>query len=157
MTSLKQIKANQENAEKSTGPISTEGKEIVARNAIRHGILSTRTYVEDGEQELYREFSERLTRCLNPNGSYESFLVDRIVSTAWRLRRVIHVESLLLRKSHDFLYSDPSCAAFVSNSTSMATLSRYERSLENSLYRTVKELKNFRGEEIEIFGTSIQS
>ena len=113
MTSLKQIIANQKNAEKSTGPVSTEGKEIVACNAIRHGILAARTYVEDGEQELYDEFCARLMRCLNPNGSYESFLVDRIVSTAWRLRRVIHIEALLLQKSNDFLYDDPSCAAFV--------------------------------------------
>ncbi|MCB1119419.1 MAG: hypothetical protein KDK65_05610 [Chlamydiia bacterium] len=157
MTSLKQIEANRKNAKRSTGPISSGGKAIVASNAIKHGILSTRTYVEDEERELYEDFCERLFENLRPHGSFESFLVDRIISTAWRLRRIVHVEALLFKKAKDFLFNNSYCEAFEgSSSTTMSTLSHYERSLESSLYRAIRELKEFRThEEMEIFGATI--
>lgn len=156
MTSLKQIEANRKNASRSTGPISIDGKAVVARNAVKHGLLSTRTFVEDEEQEIYEDFCEGLFENLNPGGSFENFLVDRIISTAWRLRRVVHVEALLFQKAKDFLYNDSCCEVFVgSPSTSMAILSRYERALECSFYRAIKELKEFREqEEVEILGAS---
>ncbi|MCP5507103.1 MAG: hypothetical protein H7A37_02215 [Chlamydiales bacterium] len=158
MTSLKQIEANRKNARRSTGPISMDGKAVVARNAVKHGILSTRTFVEEEEQEIYEDFCERLFENLNPCGSFENFLVDRIISTAWRLRRVVHIEALLFQKAKDFLYNDSYCEAFVgSSSTSMATLSRYERALECSFYRAIRELKEFRGqEEVEILAASFR-
>jgi hypothetical protein len=40
MTTEAQIKANQENAQKSTGPTSVEGKKKSSMNAITHGIFS---------------------------------------------------------------------------------------------------------------------
>lgn len=158
MASLRQIEANQKNAAKSTGPISVEGKSVVGRNAIKHGILSARTYVENEEKELYDEFCEKLINSLNPRGGFEIFLVDRVVSTAWRLRRVIHVEALLFNEAKGFLCEDSCCNAFTGYSAkSMTTLSRYERSLENSLYRAIRELNRFRGqEEIEVSEVSVR-
>lgn len=40
MSSEKQIHANQQNAQFSTGPVTSEGKMIVASNAIKHGIFT---------------------------------------------------------------------------------------------------------------------
>lgn len=153
MTSLKQIEANRKNATRSTGPISSDGKAVVACNAIKHGIFSKSTHVEDEEREVYEDFCERLLTNLNPQGSFESFLVDRIISTAWRLRRVIHIEALLLEKARNHLYNKSYCQAFTgSSSASMATLSRYERTLEGSLYRALKELKEVQKQaELKIF------
>lgn len=42
MTTEKQIAANKANAQKSTGPKTDAGKQVVAMNAISHGILSRR-------------------------------------------------------------------------------------------------------------------
>jgi len=39
MVTNKQITANKSNAQKSTGAISEEGKEIIKYNALKHGIL----------------------------------------------------------------------------------------------------------------------
>ena len=40
MATEAQIKANQENAKKSTGPVTSAGKEISSMNAVTHGIKS---------------------------------------------------------------------------------------------------------------------
>ena len=153
MISLKQIEANRRNAKKSTGPTSVIGKEIVSRNAIKHGILSSKCFIEGEDLEVYKEFCERLSNNLKPNGSFESFLVDRIISSAWRIRRIVHVESLLFQDAKEFLYNGSYCQAFAgASSTSMATLSRYERALETSFYRAINELMKFRSLNGEIDG-----
>ena len=40
MTSTKQIHANRQNAQRSTGPETSQGKAIAARNAVKHGALA---------------------------------------------------------------------------------------------------------------------
>ena len=42
MTSPRQLQANRANARKSTGPRSAIGKQVAARNAVRHGLSARR-------------------------------------------------------------------------------------------------------------------
>ena len=157
MTSQKQIEANQKNAKRSTGPKSNEGKAIVARNAIRHGILSEYVPVDETEFDLYSEYCEVMLHELEPRGNLQSLLADRVISTGWRLRRVVHVESLMLQKAHDSSYTTSYMDAFVGSSANhMAILSRYERSLENALFRALKEFRALKDEhKSDIFSFSI--
>ena len=142
MTSQKQIEANQQNAKKSTGPKSEDGKAIVALNAIKHGILSEKLPIDEEEFAQYAEFYEMMQFELKPEGGLQSFLADRIISTAWRLRRIVHVETLMLQKASKSYYSISYREAFEGHSANwMAILSRYERSLENALLRAMKEFK----------------
>ncbi|MDZ4213043.1 MAG: hypothetical protein U1C59_15145, partial [Methylotenera sp.] len=53
-TSVIQIKANQNNAQQSTGPITDAGKQIVANNAIKHGIFSKHLLLNDESPEDYQ-------------------------------------------------------------------------------------------------------
>src|SRR4029450_13942166 len=95
MTTAKQRVANRLNATKSTGPKTPEGKAVVALNALQHGLLS-RAAVIQGESDTHPvDFGKRLRRQLAPVGELELLLVDRIVSTAWRLRRSIALETML--------------------------------------------------------------
>jgi hypothetical protein len=41
MATEAQIKANQQNAQKSTGPRTAEGKAAVSRNAVKHGLFAS--------------------------------------------------------------------------------------------------------------------
>jgi len=142
MTSNKQIEANRKNSQKSTGPSSMEGKAIVAKNAMRHGILSTQVLVDDDEKELCINFYEMMRGQLEPRGDFQGFLVDRIISTAWRLRRIVHIETLILCHAKISPYNNSYGEAFEGKGgCSMAVLSRYERSLENAFFRAMKELK----------------
>src|SRR5262245_35745120 len=95
MTSERQAEANRQNAKKSTGPRTPEGKTVVALNGMRHGLLSRESLVKGESEADLVAFGKRLRVQLAPVGELELLLVDRIVSTAWRLRRLVAVETRL--------------------------------------------------------------
>ena len=93
MTSDKKAQANRRNALKSTGPKTSEGKDAVRLNALKHGLLSQEILLPGEEEEALRELGERLRDELQPAGELESLLVDRIIASYWRLRRLGRVEA----------------------------------------------------------------
>src|SRR5215213_8738251 len=93
MASEKQVKANRQNALKSTGPKTPEGKAAVRLNAVRHGLLSRETLLPGEDEEALRELGERLRDELQPVGELENLLVERIIASYWRLRRLGRVEA----------------------------------------------------------------
>ncbi len=96
-TSKKQIIANRLNAQKSVGPKTDEGKEIVARNAIRHG-LYTKDIVIDSphlkeDADEYDQMLESLIDELKPITDFQARLVEKIANCLWRSRRIIRAET----------------------------------------------------------------
>ena len=49
MISEKQLLANQQNALKSTGPKTNEGRAISARNSLKHGLLAKEVVITEVE------------------------------------------------------------------------------------------------------------
>src|SRR5215211_8185616 len=95
MASRKQIQANRQNALKSTGPKTPEGKDTARLNATKHGLLSQEVLPGEDE-EARKELAERLRAELQPVGEMESLLVERIIDATWRLRRLSRVEAGIL-------------------------------------------------------------
>jgi hypothetical protein len=93
MTSDKQARANRRNALKSTGPKTHEGKAAVRHNALRHGLLSRDVLLPGEDEDALRELGERLRDELQPVGALENMLVNRIISSTWRLQRLGRVEA----------------------------------------------------------------
>jgi hypothetical protein len=93
VTSDKQARANRQNALKSTGPKTPEGKAAVRLNALKHGLLTKEILLPGEEEEVMRELSEHLLAELMPVGEMENLLVDRIIASYWRLRRLGRVEA----------------------------------------------------------------
>jgi len=93
VTSEKKAESNRQNALKSTGPRTPEGKEFVRQNARTHGLLSRQTLLPGEDEEALRELGEHLRAELQPVGELENYFVDRIISSYWRLQRVGRVES----------------------------------------------------------------
>lgn len=95
--SLKQIAANRNNAKKSTGPKTADGKTVSKMNAVKHGILSEEVVVrgmrihESAHQ--FKALREQYWKHLAPVGPVEEMLVERIVTTYWRLRRALTAET----------------------------------------------------------------
>ena len=93
MTSEKQVRANQRNARKSTGPKTPKGKEAVRLNALKHGLLAQEVLLPGEDEAALKELGDRLTDELQPVGELENLLVERIITAYWRLRRLGRVEA----------------------------------------------------------------
>ncbi len=92
-----QIAANQRNGRLSTGPKTPNGKVASKMNALKHGLRS-REVILRGRciRENAREFTklhQYLWDDLQPVGLREEILVEQIITTYWRLRRVLKAES----------------------------------------------------------------
>lgn len=147
MASPLRVRANRENAKRSTGPRTEAGKGQASLNALRHGLLSPRISLLYGETpEELAEFHERLYVELAPVGAIEELLTERVISQAWRLRRVLHVERDVLVVGQlevddagelklGFAYARDARV-----SSALDNIARYERSLEASLFRNLNEL-----------------
>ncbi len=97
MTSLRQLEANRENARRSTGPRTDEGKRQSRRNAVRHG-LTAETVIEILEDiEDYRAFEATIIADYDAHTAVERELVLRLASLLWRIRRATAIETDLLR------------------------------------------------------------
>src|SRR5262245_502506 len=136
MTSEPQVEANRRNARKSTGPRTAAGKAVVALNGMKHGLLSRESLIKGESEADLEAFGKRLRAQLAPVGELELLLVDRIVSTAWRLRRLVAVETKLFNHA-----VEPDQAFDNYDRDKMSVLSRYEVTLERSLYKALHELQ----------------
>jgi len=103
MASEQRIRANRENALRSTGPRTDEGKAAVRFNALKHGLLAEAALLPNEDGAELQRLIESVHAELGPVGEVETQLTDRIVSCLWRLRRVIRVEAGLFVKE---LYSE---------------------------------------------------
>jgi len=141
MTSEAQLAANRLNALKSTGPRTAAGKAVVALNGMKHGLLSREVLLKGECEADLVDFGKRLRAQLAPVGDLERLLVDRVISTAWRLRRAGALEAKLF----DTARSDGSVFDNVlpwdSDRKKLQLLSRYEVTLERSFFRALHELQ----------------
>jgi hypothetical protein len=103
MTSFRQIEANRRNALRSTGPKTEAGKQQSRRNALRHG-LTAETVIEGLEdKEDYKAFEAAVIADYDARTAVERELVLRLASLLWRLRRIISIETDLLRIQSDIV------------------------------------------------------
>ena len=66
MPSSAQLNANQQNAQKSTGPRSDAGKAASSQNARTHGLAARQFVILPGQQEEFDAFSGELRVDLRP-------------------------------------------------------------------------------------------
>jgi hypothetical protein len=93
MVTRKQAKARRKNAKKSRGPKTERGKAASSRNALKFGFFSRDPLIPGEDAAEWKEFRSRLRSSLAPLGAAQEILADRIVDSAWRLRRFAVVEA----------------------------------------------------------------
>ncbi len=94
--SARKLKANRENAKKSTGPKTVRGKAFSRRNAVKHGLFVNsvtdfEALYEDPKQ--YQELLNGLWDQYQPVGRAEEMEVERIALSCWRLKRAWRYEN----------------------------------------------------------------
>jgi hypothetical protein len=101
MTTQKQSAANKANAQKSTGAVTTEGKAVVAGNAIKHGILSSQIILAGESREEYHQLLDDMNQALHPVGILELALSEKIAAAIWKQRRLVEAETSSIELSRD--------------------------------------------------------
>jgi len=93
MATKAQTKANQQNAQKSTGPQTDEGKAAVSQNAIKHGLFAAEAVIKGEDPAEYEAYHDQFLAELDPVGAVETMLADRFVSLVWRLKRAERMQN----------------------------------------------------------------
>jgi hypothetical protein len=83
---------------------------------------------------------------LDPEGSLEVLLVDRVISLSWRLMRASKIEREVLilgiaRCRGEDLQLGKAFCWDAEGADAISKISRYEKDLERSLFRTLHELE----------------
>jgi hypothetical protein len=148
MTSERKVEANRKNALKSTGPKTPEGKDVVSSNALKHGLLSREILIPGEDEAALQELGERLRTELQPVGELEDLLVERVIASTWRLRRLARVEAgIFARELYESLSDQGASAlglAFIrdgNGANAFSKLSRYETTIERGLYKALHEFE----------------
>src|ERR1017187_7288798 len=97
MASDRQVSANRQNAAKSTGPITQNGKLQSRRNAIRHGLTAATVVPAIEDPEEFERFEAAVRADYQPASTVEHELVARLTSLLWRLRRSTLIETNLFQ------------------------------------------------------------
>jgi hypothetical protein len=153
MTSEKQIQANRQNALK--GGVKTEAGKAVSRlNAVTHGIFSGEALLPGENKDMLDELRDTMLQQLKPEGELETILVERIIHSTWRLKRILRSEGVLSprylldgynaktgstvrsrRRKGDRL------AAIDYRYSQWQTILKYETAIERQVYKAMHELE----------------
>jgi hypothetical protein len=93
MSSDRQIEANKQNAQRSTGPRTADGRARVASNALKHGLTGRQIVLPGEDPAEFDSFRSDLMLDLAPQGALEEILAEKIVADVWRLRRIPQLEA----------------------------------------------------------------
>jgi hypothetical protein len=145
MSSPAQIIANQQNAQKSSGPTSEAGKKKAALNSTRHGFTGQVVLLTAEEAEPYRLFNESFMADFAPVGASEEQLTRGIIDGYWRINQIHSTESAIYAMGHrqyvgQFSDETPETAAamaramtFENKRKELDRLHRYESRLQRQI------------------------
>jgi hypothetical protein len=93
MPTDKQSAASRANSQNSTGPRTAEGKAKSRFNALKHGIFAESHIIFDESAEALDDLAAEYRERFNAADAAERCLVDVLIDSEWRLRRLRRVEA----------------------------------------------------------------
>lgn len=96
MTTDKQIAANRDNSQLSTGPRTLQGKARTAQNPTKHGLFSQRDVIRPEEQVEFKRFRAAWLRHSAAATPREFVAALNLMRAAWRLERCAITEAALI-------------------------------------------------------------
>jgi hypothetical protein len=158
MATDRQIEANRNNAQHSTGPRTTEGKQRSAQNAVTHGLSSKHCIIPGEDPADYDELLLAYCNVFGPSDPYKHTLIRQMADAEWRLRRISRLEAAFISSAfedhcrlvedHDESGDDTSATyvlgKLMQNHTADFTqFTRYEAQLRRSFQHAFKLLLEF--------------
>src|SRR5277367_5787114 len=143
---------NRANAEKSTGPKTTDGKQRSAMNAFKHGLMGQSLMLQPNEMEAYNRLTVSMLSDLKPKTEPERQLAQKIIDGHFRLNRLAAIENNMLnfgliRYTTDTDHDDrvevmiAQTRALIEQTNAFDVLGRYETRLSRQLLKYIEELK----------------
>jgi hypothetical protein len=125
--------AGGEHGTKSNGQVAKEGKEKSRFNFLEHGLsASKQAFMKDEDREGFEALRLALYEEYDPQPGTEILILERVVTYAWRLRRLLRMEKEILESSPAPKLSE------------LNHLARYETSLQRSMNQLIKFLEQQR-------------
>jgi hypothetical protein len=135
MSTVAQIEANRLNAQASTGPTTAEGKARSSLNALSHGFYSKHLLLPDEDPVELEVLRSSLIESYKPEDGAELLLVERIISSQWKLQRLNKLEAKTMEAPFgEFVLRD------------LERLSRLAQQLDSAMHRAIKALRELRKE-----------
>ena len=107
MSTQSQINANRQNAQKSTGPRTTQGKAAVSKNAVKHGLFAAEAVITVEDPAEYEAYLENFLAELEPVGMVETMMAARFVCLSWRLKRAERMHNQAIDKMIEYEVTSP--------------------------------------------------
>ena len=141
-----QLRANRENAQKSTGPTSVRGRRRSSMNGVTHGLTSGSVVAPGESEEAYKAFHQEWLDEYQPQGITERQLVQRLCDSQWRLDRAARYESHIHGMEHlsAMLSAEdqpPNLASTEKCTSALNNLSRHEVRIQRQFDTALKQLR----------------
>jgi hypothetical protein len=128
MSSTAQINANRANSQFSTGPTTDAGKAKSSHNAVKSALTGQTILLPTDDVPAYEKLAQALIDLHRPAAYQEEILVQSLIDTEWRLRRVPGLEAAIYalgrREFADSAIADR-------NIIDVQVFLKYERHLKN--------------------------
>lgn len=96
--------ANRQNALASTGPVTPEGKQRCALNALKHGAFAKTVLLPGEDRDSYLAVSAHFNNEYDPQTPGQIRFVEILTDTQWRLERVVALQhNLYFMGAFDYL------------------------------------------------------
>ena len=134
MATEAQIAANQQNAQKSTGPITEEGKAVVSQNHMSHGMTGRFRILGWEDAEQFQQLVHSIYDEQKPTSDSERRLVESMIQHFWLMQRAITLQDQCLESLE------------TPDEKRLGLFLRYQTTHERAYYKAMRELQNLRKE-----------
>jgi hypothetical protein len=145
MATQAQVLANRQNALRSTGPRTTEGKSKSSANATKHGLSAAFRVLSNENQQEFDELIAEYHRIFAPTNGYEQSLVEEMAHARWRRARARRLEVAMIEQMTEAAGAPDSdaavTAALLANTAGpLLALQRHAAAAERSDNRALQQL-----------------
>ena len=142
MSPVEKAAISRHNGQLSEGPTSAAGKQIVSRNALKHGFASETIPVKSEEREAYSKTLHSWVDQLKPEGPVELTLVERVCRNSWKLNKIAEREDELIDRL--VLADDRDDETTAALDRELKLLARYEQAAERNFHKALNAFLKLR-------------
>src|SRR5581483_11090102 len=154
--SQRQLAANRANARKSTGPRTEAGKQIVAQNALKHGLCGNFQVLSCEDQQQYDDLFERFLQTEKPADDVERELVAKMARHTWLSERPMRCQEGCFLVQPRTPEDHEQNTAGIAVRTDLEMYVRYQAAQDRAYSRASAELARRRNERAKVENGFVQ-